>query len=148
MLESRASASSVPITRPPPVAIKVSMIVKRMPSRNRYGSERMMTSQSKLANIVLPSMRRCRRAHADKAGHRDTPLEPPHAGDDDDVNDNVDDGRAGERLEHLEGKFRHRTRCSRELDEADRQGHRGILDDVEKFRAQRRQDNTERHRQQ
>ena len=52
MFESRASASNVPITMPPAVAIKVNMMVKRMPSKNRYGSERMMTSQSILENIV------------------------------------------------------------------------------------------------
>src|SRR6188474_381011 len=146
MFESRASASSVPITTPPPVAIKVSMMVKRMPSRNRYGSERMMTSQSKLANIVLPSMRRRRWAHADEAGHSDAPLEPAHAADDDDVDDDVDQGSTGEGLEHLEGKFRHRARRGGELDQADGQSHRGVLDDVEKFRAQRRQDDAERHR--
>src|SRR5262245_51751963 len=134
MFESRAIANRVPITMPPAVAIKVSMMVKRMPSRNRYGSERMMTSQSKLANLVPPSMRRSRLAHADEAGHRDTPLEPAHAGDDDNVDDDVDQGGTGEGLEHLEGKFRHRACRGGELDQADGQRHRGILDDVEKFR--------------
>src|SRR4029078_1045229 len=134
MFDSRASASSVPITMPPPVAIKVSMMVKRMPSRNRYGSERMMTSQSKLANIVPPSMRRCRWAHADEARHRDAPLEPAHAADDDDVDDDVDQSRAGEGLEYLEGKFRHRARRGGELDQSYGQRHRGILDDVQKLR--------------
>ena len=33
---------------------QVNMMVKRMPSKNRYGSERMMTSQSILENIVRP----------------------------------------------------------------------------------------------
>src|SRR6185295_3847094 len=113
MFESRASASSVPITMPPAVAIKVSMMVKRMPSRNRYGSERMMTSQSKLANIVPPSMRRRRRAHADEARHRDAPFDPAHAGDNHNVYDDVNQSCAGKRLEYLEGKLRHRTRRGR-----------------------------------
>src|SRR5262245_39245875 len=108
MFESRAIANRVPITMPPAVAIKVSIMVKRMPSRNRYGSERMMTSQSKLANIVPPSMRRSRLAHADEAGHRDTPLEPAHAGDDDDVDDGVDLGGPGDINKKMEGKFRQR----------------------------------------
>src|SRR5262245_52493067 len=138
MFDSRAMASNVPITMPAPVAIKVSMMVKRMPSRNRYGSERMMTSQSKLANIVVPSMCCRGRAHADEAGHRDTPLKPAHAGDDDDVDDDVDQSGAGEGLEHLKGKFRHRACRGSKLDQANGQGHRGILDDVEQCRAQRR----------
>ena len=82
------------------------MMVKRMPSKNRYGSERMMTFQSILENIVPPSMRRRRLAHADEAGHRDTPFEPAHAADDDDVDDDVDQGRAGEGFKDLKGKFR------------------------------------------
>src|SRR5262245_3954257 len=120
---------------PPPVAIKVSIMVKRMPSRNKYGSERMMTSQSKLANIVLASMCRRRRTQADEARHRDTPLEPAHAGDDDDVDDDVDQSGAGEGLEYLEGKFRHRACRRGELDETNGQGDRGILYYVEKLRA-------------
>src|ERR1041385_4671252 len=148
MFESLAIASNVPMTMPPVVAIKVSMMVNRIPSRNRYGSERMMTSQSKLANIVPASMRRRRRTQADEAGHRDAPFEPAHAGDDDDVNDDVNQGRAGEGLEHLEGKFRHRTRGRGKLDETNGQRDGGILDDVEKFRAQRWQDDAECHRQQ
>ena len=54
MFESRAIASNVPMTMPPAVAIKVNMMVKRMPSRKRYGSERMMTFQSKVENIDPP----------------------------------------------------------------------------------------------
>ena len=52
VFESRASASNVPITTPPAVAIKVNMMVKRIPSKKRYGSERMITSQSILENMV------------------------------------------------------------------------------------------------
>ena len=58
MLESRIIASSVPKTMPPAVASRVSMMVKLMPSKNRYGSERTMTSQSILENIVRLSVRR------------------------------------------------------------------------------------------
>ena len=36
---------------PPVVANAVKVSVKVMPSRNRYGSERMMTSKSKFENI-------------------------------------------------------------------------------------------------
>src|SRR4029079_16170531 len=110
MFESLAIASNVPMTIPPVVAIKVSMMVNRIPSRNRYGSERMMTSQSKLAKIVVSSMGRRRRAQTDEAGHRDARCEPAHAGDHDNVDDDVDQRGAGEGLEHLEGKLRHRTR--------------------------------------
>ena len=90
MFESRASANSVPITMPPAVAIKVNMMVKRIPSKNRYGSERMMTFQSILENIARPSMRRCRLAHADEAGHGDAPFKQAHAVHDNDVDDDVD----------------------------------------------------------
>src|SRR4029450_6135303 len=133
MFESRAIASNVPMTMPPAVAIKVNMMVKRMPSKNRYGSERMITFQSILENIVPPSVCRCRLAHADEAGHCNAPLEPAHAVHDNDVDNDVDRGGASEGFEDLKGKFGHRP-CGRgELDEPDGQRHRGILDDVEKF---------------
>src|SRR5262245_15851656 len=127
MFASLAIASNVPITMPPAVAINVSMMVKRIPSKDRYGRERMLTFKSILENIVPPSMRIRRLAHADEAGHRNAPLEPAHAVHDNNVDDDVDHGRAGECFEYLEGKFGHRPCGGGEFDEPDGQRHRRIL---------------------
>src|SRR5450432_3544196 len=96
--DSRISASSVPKIRPPTDASPVSVSVNVMPSKNRYPSERRMTSKSKLANIggSLPR---------DIAGDRDTALEPAHRGDNDDIDQQIEQRRGREGLEHLEGKL-------------------------------------------
>ena len=56
--------------------------------------------------------------------------------------------RGGEGFEHLKGKFLHGARLAGQLDQADGDGDRGILDGVEKFGRQRRHDDAKRHRQQ
>jgi hypothetical protein len=45
-LDSRIIARMVPKKIPPVIAMKVSVSVNVMPSRNRYGSERCITSKS------------------------------------------------------------------------------------------------------
>src|SRR5258708_32819375 len=49
--DSRISAINVPKIRPPSAPRPVSVSVNVMPSKNRYPSERRMTSKSKLANM-------------------------------------------------------------------------------------------------
>ncbi len=49
--DNRINAISVPKIRPPSAESPVSVSVKVIPSKNRYASERRMTSKSKLANI-------------------------------------------------------------------------------------------------
>src|SRR5947207_8480386 len=49
--DNRINAISVPKIRPPNADRPVNVSVKVMPSKNRYPSERRMTSKSKLANI-------------------------------------------------------------------------------------------------
>src|SRR3989304_7442253 len=101
MPESRIIASSVPQIMPKKVAIAVNVSVKVMPSRKRYGSERMMTSKSKLLNIAQPQSASFWNLRPKIAGNGHAALERPHSGGDDDVDDDVDDGRGGERLEYL-----------------------------------------------
>ena len=49
--DNRISAISVPKIRPPNAARAVSVSVNVMPSKNRYPSERRITSKSKMVNI-------------------------------------------------------------------------------------------------
>ena len=84
----------------------------------------------------------------DVAGDRHRALEEAHAGDDDDIDQQIQHGRGGEGLEHLKRKFLHRARLAGQLDQADGDGDRRVLDGVEEFRRQRRQDDAKRHRQQ
>src|SRR5215831_18376110 len=95
------------MTTPPAVAINVSMKVKRIPSKNRYGSERRMTFQSKLENIISPSVRRRRLTHADEPRYRDAPFEPAHPVYDNDVDD----------IEKFRGQWRKNdAKCHRQKD--------------------------------
>src|SRR6185312_16970761 len=96
------------------------------------GSARRITSKSKLTNIAL--------FPRDVAGDRDAALEEAHAGDDDGIDQEVEKRRGGESLEHLERKLLHRARLTGQLEQADRDGDRGVLDGVEEVRRQRRQD--------
>src|SRR5476649_2381231 len=119
--DSRISASSVPKISPPTDASPVSVSVNVMPSKNRYPSERRMTSKSKLANIggSLPR---------NVAGDRDRALKEAHGDDDDDIDQEVEQGRGREGLKHLEGKLLHRARLAGQFDQADGDGHRSVLD--------------------
>src|ERR1700722_7506161 len=139
--DNRISAISVPKTRPPSAAKPVSVSVNVMPSKNRYASERRMTSKSKLANMgaLLPG---------NVAGNRQSALQESHGDDDDDVDQEIQHRRGGEGFEHLKGKLLHRPRLAGQFDQADGDGHRGILDGAEEFRRQRRHDDAKRHRQQ
>src|SRR5512134_3060731 len=131
MLESRIIASSVPRMMPPVIASTVSVTVKVMPSLKRYPAERAMTSQSKPVNMLVARLGRT--PGRDQPGHRDLPLEPAHAEHDDDVHQDVDDRRGGERLEHLEAELLHRARARGELHQADGQRNRRVLDDVQEL---------------
>jgi hypothetical protein len=55
-LDRRIIASSVPKMMPPVIAISVSVTVNTIPSRNRYQSERSMTSKSKPASMLVPRL--------------------------------------------------------------------------------------------
>ena len=83
-----------------------------------------------------------------QAGHRHPALDLAHGEGHDDVDDDVDDGRGGEGLEHLEREFLHGARARGELHQPDGERDRAVLDDVEKLRGQRRQDDAIGHRQQ
>src|SRR5450631_3552832 len=113
MPDSRISASSVPKIRPPREASPVSVSVNVMPSKNRYPSERRMTSKSKVANIGGSFPRR------DVAGNSDRALEEAHRGDDDDIDQKIKHGRGGEGLKHLEGELLHGARLAGQFDQAD-----------------------------
>src|SRR5882757_10736053 len=120
--DNRINAISVPKIRPPSAERPVSVSVNVMPSKNRYPSERRMTSKSKLANMGAGSLPR------DIAGDRQAALEEAHGDDDDDIDQQIQHRCGGEGLEHLKGKFLHRTRLAGEFDEADGDRHRRILD--------------------
>src|SRR3981081_4189066 len=139
--DSRISASKVPKIRPPSAASPVSVSVNVMPSKNRYPSERRMTSKSKLANMrgSLPG---------DVARNREPALKEAHGHDDDDVDQEIQHRRRREGLEHLKGKFLHRPRLGGQFNQADGEGHRRVLDGREKFGSERRHDDAKRHRQQ
>src|SRR6266446_9177740 len=124
--DSRINASSVPKIRPPNAARPVSVSVNVMPSKNRYPSERPITSKSKLANIggSLPGY---------VAGDRYCAFEQAHRGNDDDIDQEVQHGRGGKGLEHLKGEFLHRPRLTGQFDQANGDRHRGVLDGREKF---------------
>src|SRR5216684_1518641 len=128
--DSRIRAINVPKIRPPSAPRPVSVSVNVMPSKNRYPSERRMTSKSKLANMrgSLPGN--------------------VASNDDDDIDQEIQHRRRREGLEHLKGKFLHRPRLGGQFDQADGEGHRRILDGREKFGSERRHDNAKRHRQQ
>src|SRR5215475_5558457 len=138
-------ASSVPMMMPPVVASAVSSSVNRIPSKNRYGSERAITSKSKLENIALVPDRL--RPGTEIARNRDATLERLHAERRDDVDDDVDDGCRRKRLEDLERELLHRTCACGQLHQTDGERDRTVLDGVEKLRRQRRQDDAIGHRQ-
>src|SRR3954464_3458049 len=125
--DNRISASKVPNTSPPTAESAVSVRVKVMPSRNRYGSERRMTSKSKLLNIRRPSL------PGNVAGNGHLAFEKSHADHDDDVDEEIQHrcGRKG--LEHLKRKLLHGARLTGQLDQADGDGDRGVLDRAEKL---------------
>src|SRR6267378_1170676 len=100
--DSRIRAIRVPKISPPNAASPVSVSVNVMPSKNRYPSERRMTSKSKLANICVGSL------PGYVAGNRDRALEEAHGRNDDDIDQKVQHGRGGKGLEHLKGKLLHR----------------------------------------
>src|ERR1700676_1291427 len=94
--DNRISAISVPKIRPPSAPSPVSVRVNVMPSKNRYPSERRMTSKSKLANMIalLPG---------NVAGDRQAALQPAHRDDDDDIDQEIQHRRRGKGFEHLAG---------------------------------------------
>src|SRR6195952_82146 len=139
--DSRICAISVPNTRPPSAASPVKVSVNVIPSRKRYPIERRMTSKSRLENMAALFPR-------DVAGDRQASLQETHARDDDGIDQEIKYGRSRKRLEHLKGKFLHRARLAGEFDQADGDRDRGVLDGVEEFGRQRRQDNAKRDRQQ
>ena len=94
------------------------------------------------------SVRLRRRRSAMKPGTATRLSMTAHQVDDDDVDQDVDDRRGRERLENVEREFLHRPRARGQLDQADRQRDRAVLDHVHRFRCQRRDDDAERHRQQ
>src|ERR1019366_3236229 len=93
--DNRISAISVPKIRPPSAERPVSVRVNVMPSKNRYPSERRMTSKSKLANIGPGSLPR------DVAGNRQGALKVAHGDNDHDVDEEIQNRCRGEGLEHL-----------------------------------------------
>src|SRR5271169_671397 len=114
--DSRISAISVPKIRPPNAESPVSVSVNVMPSKNRYASERRMTSKSKLANIggSLPRY---------VAGDRDRALEEAHRDDDDDIDEEIQHGRGGKGLEYLKREFLHRPRLAGQFNQTDGDRH-------------------------
>src|SRR6266436_6277381 len=139
--DSRIRAISVPKIRPPSAPRPVSVSVNVMPSKNRYPSERRMTSKSKLANmrVSLPG---------NVAGDREPALEEAHGDNDHDIDQEIQHRRGGKGFEHMKGKFLHGTRLAGQFDQADRDRHSGVLDGREKFRSERRHDDAKRDRQQ
>src|SRR5450756_2139263 len=115
--DSRIRAISVPKTRPPSAERPVSISVNAMPSKNRYPSERRMTSKSKLANIGPGSLPR------DVAGNRQSALKEAHGDNDHDVDEEIQHRCRGEGLEHLEGKLLHGAGFTGQFDQADGDGY-------------------------
>src|SRR5258707_3407653 len=90
--DSRIRAINVPKIRPPSAPRPVSVSVNVMPSKNRYPSERRMTSKSKLANMGAGSLPR------NIAGDRQAALDEAHGDDDDDIDQQIQHRCGGERL--------------------------------------------------
>src|SRR5262245_48864210 len=140
MPDSRMSASKVPTITPPSVANTVRVSVKRMPSRKRYGSVRQMTSKSKVPNI-------CASLADGVAGHGHALFKEAHAHDDDRVEGQIKEGRCREGFEHLERELLHGAGAARQLEQADGERYRCVLDRVQELRRERRQDDPKCHRQ-
>src|SRR5258707_15532812 len=100
--DSRIRAINVPKIRPPSAPSPVSVRVNVMPSKNRYPSERRMTSKSKLLSmmVLFPG---------NVAGDRQASLEEAHSGDHNDIDQKVQHRGGSKGLEHLKGKFLHRA---------------------------------------
>src|SRR5688572_15039535 len=99
MLDSRISASSVPKIVPPVIASSVSVTVKVMPSRKRYGADRRMTSQSNPESIRYPAGSVPGLRHADggeEPGDPHPALQRAHDDDHHEVGEEVDDRGGGE----------------------------------------------------
>src|SRR5450759_5668720 len=103
-----------------------------------------MTSKSKLENIA--SMPHGLRLGAEIARYGDALFDFLHGEGYHDVDNDVDDRRRRERLEHLEGEFLHRASARGQLHQADGERDRAVLDGVEELRGERRQGDTKRHR--
>src|SRR3989337_1367612 len=87
-----------------------------------YGMEREMTSKSKSENIALFP------AAAHVAGHTHPVLQRAHRDRDHQRDQHVYDGGYGENLESPEGVFGYLARLRRELEHADGERHRGVLE--------------------
>src|SRR3979409_1062717 len=135
--DNRISAIRVPNTSPPTAESAVSVSVNVIPSRNRYPSDRLITSKSKLLNIRSLSL------PGNVAGNGDPTFEKAHSGHDDDVDEQIQYRRGREGFEHLERKFLHRAGFAGQFDQSDGNGNRCVLDGAEKFGRQRRQDDAE-----
>src|SRR3954463_10737663 len=90
--DNRISASRGPNTSPPTAESAVSVRVNVMPSRNRYPSERRITSKSKLLNIRWPSL------PGNVAGNGHLAFEEAHADHDHHVDEEIQHCRSGEGL--------------------------------------------------
>ncbi|KAG0778530.1 hypothetical protein G6F22_011178 [Rhizopus arrhizus] len=80
----------------------------------------------------------------DQPGNRDMAFKQAHAQHDNAVDDQVDHRRGGERLEDVEAEFLHGARLAGQLQQADGQRHRRILDGAHELRRQGRQHDAER----
>src|ERR1700730_11218973 len=109
---------------------------------------RMISAKYAASRTSIASVRGNCGFGADKSGYGNALLDIAHREGHDDIDDDVDDRRRSEGLEHLEREFLHGAGARRELHEPDGERDRAVLDDIEKFGRQRRQDDAIGHRQQ
>src|ERR1700730_2419303 len=96
--DSRIRAINVPKIRPPSAPRPVSVSVNVMPSKNRYPSERRVTSKAKLANMRVSLA-------GNVARKREHAFKEAKCNDDDDIDQEIQHRRRREGLERLKGKF-------------------------------------------
>src|SRR5439155_18282916 len=109
--DKRINAINVPNIKAPATARPVNVSVNVMPSKNRYPSERRMTSKSKFENIGGSPP-------ANVAGHRHRALQEAHQDDNHHINQEVKQGRRGEGLENLKRNLLHGAPLAGELNPA------------------------------
>src|SRR5512146_353805 len=139
--DSRARASSVPMTIPPLIAIRVRWTLNWRPvqMKGRLGTRTVVSNWP----IVLPFRLLLRRR--DVAGYPRPVLDPDHQAIGDERADEVENGDGQVGLDPLLGVLLHLAGLERELQHADGECHGGVLEDVHEFRGERREDDPERH---
>src|SRR5216117_84777 len=141
---SRARPTKMPSTKPSTMAGMASRSVP--PTKGPKPTRPWSIKNLKLFTMTEKSMGRLgRRPHArDQAGNRVAPLDAGHDRGDGHAQHEIDQRAGRERLDGLRRVGLDLPRLERQLGHADRQRHRGVLQEVQRLARRRRHDEAQR----